>query len=1120
MDVAGKEKATASISNIPQTVLAKHVVQFLESRLGPDSVFALEISTKYKNWNSRGFGRVQFASLDVKRAARALSLDNNLVFKSHNLGISDAYDDIVPRPAEARHRSEEGVLHVGFMEGERCMRVLESLGRVRGWVMPERNRVDFWVWAGKQRYKMEVRFEDVVEAVGFRLGGGREEGHLPVNAILLKLKYGPRIYQKISGPGVASKFSGERYNFCREDFNFVWVRTTDFSTVKSIGLSTSFCWEIEEGFVASDILKCFPYHEESNADLTLTDGKEFCTVSQIVPQVKSIPGSDLAHEVLFQLNSLVHTQKITLASVDGDMIKLLGSLKKDTVIVILQKLHKSKFTCYDPLSFIKENLHTSVPESMVDGNIMSCHRCLVTPSKIYCSGPELESSNYVVKHFAQFASDFMRVTFVEEDWSKLPVNAISLSIHQDIFAKPFRTKIYHRILSILRDGLVLGAKRYEFLAFSASQLRSNSVWMFASNDSVKAESIREWMGCFSKIRNVSKCAARMGQLFSSSVPTFVVPEREIDIIPDIEVNSDGIQYCFSDGAGKISLAFARKIAQKCELKQIPSAFQIRYGGYKGVVSVDRNSFRKLSLRGSMHKFESENRMLNIASWSEVMPCYLNREIVSLLSTLGVKDEAFLALQQVQLDLLGKMLNDRDAALAVLHNLSSSDSVNILTSMLLKGYEPDAEPYLSMMLHSYHDNLLTDLKTRCRVFVPKGRVLIGCLDETGSLDYGKVYVRTTMTEAELKSKDMSFFNKVDERTSVIVGKVIVTKNPCLHPGDVRVLEAVFEEQLVEKGLVDCVVFPQKGERPHPNECSGGDLDGDLYFISWDQDLIPLKSETPMDYIAGRPRITDHNVTLEEIQKFFLDYMISDSLGAISTAHLVHADREPDKARSEKCLKLAQLHSMAVDFAKTGAPAAMPKYLKPKEFPDFMERADKPSYVSDGVLGKLYRATLDSAEKTISTSMGSEMITSETYDCDLEVEGFEEFLQIALSDREKYVEKMSTLMNRYGADSEVEILTGNLRTREAYLQRDNRRYSDTKDRILLSVKHLRLEAKEWFERSCKPEDQERMASAWYHVTYHPTYCKESIRCLSFPWIVGDILLNMKSKKMRKACIQTDT
>lgn len=51
------------------------------------------------------------------------------------------------------------------------------------------------------------------------------------------------------------------------------------------------------------------------------------------------------------------------------------------------------------------------------------------------------------------------------------------------------------------------------------------------------------------------------------------------------------------------------------------------------------------------------------------------------------------------------------------------------------------------------------------------------------------------------------------------------------------------------------------RPHPNECSGGDLDGDIFFISWDKDLIPCETDPPMDYTGRRPRIMDHEVTLE-------------------------------------------------------------------------------------------------------------------------------------------------------------------------------------------------------------------------------------------------------------------
>ncbi|WRX12151.1 RNA-dependent RNA polymerase, partial [Theobroma cacao] len=47
-----------------------------------------------------------------------------------------------------------------------------------------------------------------------------------------------------------------------------------------------------------------------------------------------------------------------------------------------------------------------------------------------------------------------------------------------------------------------------------------------------------------------------------------------------------------------------------------------------------------------------------------------------------------------------------------------------------------------------------------------------------------------------------------------------------------------------------------------------------------------------------------------------------------------------------LELATFHSMAVDFAITGAPAEMPRSLKPREFPKFMQRVDKPMYASLG------------------------------------------------------------------------------------------------------------------------------------------------------------------------------
>lgn len=56
-----------------------------------------------------------------------------------------------------------------------------------------------------------------------------------------------------------------------------------------------------------------------------------------------------------------------------------------------------------------------------------------------------------------------------------------------------------------------------------------------------------------------------------------------------------------------------------------------------------------------------------------------------------------------------------------------------------------------------------------------------------------------------------------------------------------------------------------------------------------------------------------------------------------------------------LRLAALHSKAVDYVKTGEPAEMPQDLRPRKWPHFMEKRHKPkeqTYTSQKILGQLY------------------------------------------------------------------------------------------------------------------------------------------------------------------------
>ncbi|CAI5988310.1 unnamed protein product [Closterium sp. NIES-65] len=53
------------------------------------------------------------------------------------------------------------------------------------------------------------------------------------------------------------------------------------------------------------------------------------------------------------------------------------------------------------------------------------------------------------------------------------------------------------------------------------------------------------------------------------------------------------------------------------------------------------------IRPSMVKFESQHADVEVVNWTRPLPCFLNREIITLLSTLGVPDHVFLHMQVSQ-----------------------------------------------------------------------------------------------------------------------------------------------------------------------------------------------------------------------------------------------------------------------------------------------------------------------------------------------------------------------------------------------------------------------------------------------------------------------------------------
>ncbi len=83
------------------------------------------------------------------------------------------------------------------------------------------------------------------------------------------------------------------------------------------------------------------------------------------------------------------------------------------------------------------------------------------------------------------------------------------------------------------------------------------------------------------------------------------------------------------------------------------------------------------------------------------------------------------------------------------------------------------------------------------------------------------------------------------------------------------------------LKNVIVFPMDMFGSHPMEMSGGDLDGDPYWISNEEKLLFEKNDEPFDYheqaIGDAKQITystDTDYTERDVCNFFVEYIEAD------------------------------------------------------------------------------------------------------------------------------------------------------------------------------------------------------------------------------------------------------
>ncbi|PHU28820.1 hypothetical protein BC332_00913 [Capsicum chinense] len=289
------------------------------------------------------------------------------------------------------------------------------------------------------------------------------------------------------------------------------------------------------------------------------------------------------------------------------------------------------------------------------------------------------------------------------------------------------------------------------------------------------------------------------------------------------------------------------------------------------------------------------------------------------------------------------ISDKGEMLSRLNKiLVDSDVAFTVAIMLSAGFKPQSEPHLRGMLTSIRAAQLGDLSNKSRIFVPSGRWLMGCLDELGELELGQCFIQVSSPSLE------NCFVKHGPKFSDL-----------------------------KKNL--------QGDRPHPNEASGIDLDGDLYFATWDENLIPPVRKAGCQWTMPPAELKQLGRDVNN-SSLLLQPLISPKLENLSPCHLTS---------NQKCI--------LTSWGK-------------RNFSHTSRR---------NILGKLYRQVEDVFDAEDGESAGLEFVPEAIpYDTNLEIPGYEDFIDDAWNRKCSYDRQLNGLLGQYYVKREEEVVTGHI------------------------------------------------------------------------------------------------
>jgi len=429
-----------------------------------------------------------------------------------------------------------------------------------------------------------------------------------------------------------------------------------------------------------------------------------------------------------------------------------------------------------------------------------------------------QSSRFLRLYFHN--DNFIKVEFKDENDTQLYSNGPN-SYSTDTTKITGMSKLYFKIF---KEGFNLCGKKYLFFLNPTNCMRANSLWLLEQKEfEKKSQFYYKDLGLDNLLikKNIafSKLLARLSQNFTSSYGFKNKLDKDgftCDIIDDIKNDKGDI---YNDGCGMISYSLMNEICDKMNNGQFASAMQIRYKGAKGVLIVNPTiKEKKIILTKSMIKFKCVNTEdLEVIRFSKYSSGYLNLQIIILLLLNGIsKNKIFkIAKKEVSNYRNYKIVKDNLP-------IKNSEFDKVINNINKNNKILEKEKfYMSKIARStYIYNRLSNISKKYRFHMKNCCFLIGVCDFANILKENEIFVQICNDENKRK---------------IITGDILITKNPCLSVYDLQKVKGV-KNDFFSKYFFNVVVFPSKGPIPLPSKITGSDLDGDIYWVCWENSFI--------------------------------------------------------------------------------------------------------------------------------------------------------------------------------------------------------------------------------------------------------------------------------------------